>query len=153
MGDLMMTRTREITHHHAPLHFTMLPHAIAVLPQPLPMGAHAFNLMPPFRTRAGPDIFLGGIPVPAIPPVLSPDPEDPDDSRFGLKERNRFAAKKWRVKKDRLLGDLENESDSLRKQALDLMNEVQSLRVQNRLLEDELGFFQAFMSKMMAGPK
>jgi hypothetical protein len=116
------------------------------------MGPHVFNLMPPLRTFTGPDMFLGGIRLPVAPPMPGVDPED-DGTRSGLKERNRLAAKKWRVKKDRLLVDLETENDVLRKQALDILNQVQSLRVQNRLLEEELGFFQGFMSKMMTGTK
>jgi putative heme degradation protein len=116
------------------------------------MSPHLFNLMPPLRTHAVPDVFFGGMFVPPAPPLPVRDAED-DDARSGLKERNRLAAKKWRLKKDHMLGELESENDALRKQALDLVNQAQALRVQNRMLEDELLFFQGFMSKMMTGAK
>ena len=70
-----------------------------------------------------------------------------------LKERNRIAAQKWRKKKDKYLTELESANDVLRQQALSLCGQMQSLRVENKLLEDELQFFQSFMSKIMHAPK
>ena len=70
-----------------------------------------------------------------------------------LKERNRIAAQKWRKKKDKYLTELESANDVLRQQALSLCGQMQSLRVENKLLEDELQFFQSFMSKIMNAPK
>lgn len=69
--------------------------------------------------------------------------------RKDLKERNRLAAQKWRKKKDQYLYELESANDNLRSQALALCSQVQSLRVENKLLEDELQFFQSFMSNIM----
>ncbi|KAK8895040.1 hypothetical protein M9Y10_023483 [Tritrichomonas musculus] len=66
-----------------------------------------------------------------------------------LKERNRIAAQKWRKKKDKYLTELESANDVLRQQALSLCGQMQALRVENKLLEDELQFFQSFMSKIM----
>lgn len=78
---------------------------------------------------------------------------DPTEKK-DLKERNRIAAQKWRKKKDKYLTELESANDVLRQQALSLCGQMQSLRVENKLLEDELQFFQSFMSKIMhAGPK
>ena len=78
---------------------------------------------------------------------------DPSEKK-DLKERNRIAAQKWRKKKDKYLTELESANDVLRQQALSLCGQMQSLRVENKLLEDELQFFQSFMSKIMnAGPK
>jgi hypothetical protein len=73
-----------------------------------------------------------------------------EDYKVGLRERNRAAAQKWREKKDRHLTELESFNDRLRKQALDLTSQMQALKVENKLLEDELAFFQGLMSKMMA---
>ena len=66
-----------------------------------------------------------------------------------LKERNRIAAQKWRRKKDKYLSELESANDQLREQALALCGQAQALKVENKLLEDELQFFQSFMSKIM----
>jgi hypothetical protein len=129
----------------------MRPTGLALLPHEAPMGPHVLNIVPPFRARPGSELFLGGILIPVANP--SPARDLDDDSRSGLKERNRLAAKKWRLKKDQMLGELEARNDDLRKQALDLVSELQALRVQSRLLEEELGFFQGFMSKMMAATK
>lgn len=73
---------------------------------------------------------------------------DPTEKK-DLKERNRIAAQKWRKKKDKYLTELESANDVLRQQALSLCGQMQSLRVENKLLEDELQFFQSFMSKIM----
>jgi hypothetical protein len=72
-----------------------------------------------------------------------------------LKARNRVAAKKWRDKKDETLYQLEATNDHLREEALRLRNSALNLRAENAVLEEELQFFQSFMSKIMnvgAGP-
>jgi hypothetical protein len=53
------------------------------------------------------------------------------------------------AEKNRYLIDLETANDALRKQALDLTSVAQSLRLENGLLQEELSFFQQFMSKVM----
>ena len=70
-------------------------------------------------------------------------------SKEVLKARNRAAAKKWRDKKEELLYELEAENDKLREDALRLRNESLSLQTENQVLEDELRFFQSFMTKIM----
>lgn len=72
-------------------------------------------------------------------------------SKEDLKARNRIAAKKWRDKKDERLYELESSNDILRKDALTLRNEVLALQTENQVLEDELRFFQTFMTKIMNG--
>lgn len=70
-------------------------------------------------------------------------------AREDLKARNRIAAKKWRDRKDEMLAGLEMANDTLRRDALSLRNEVLALQTENQVLEDELRFFQAFMTKIM----
>ncbi|OHT01190.1 hypothetical protein TRFO_32078 [Tritrichomonas foetus] len=66
-----------------------------------------------------------------------------------LKARNRIAAKKWRDKKDEALATLESANDELRKEALQLRNVVLSLKTETQVLENELRYFQSFMSRIM----
>jgi len=75
-------------------------------------------------------------------PPKSPNKED-------LRARNRVAAKKWRDKKDEILCELENTNDRLRHEALKLRTEIYSLQTENHVLEEELKFFQTFMTKFM----
>jgi hypothetical protein len=70
-----------------------------------------------------------------------------------LRERNRLAAKKWRKRKDEHLYELESENDSLRQRCFQLCTAARELRVENTILEEELGFFQDFMRKIMNQPK
>ena len=86
---------------------------------------------------------------PLLPQMLSSSDSDTETEKGSLKERNRLAAQKWRQKKELYLGDLETTNDQLRQQALELRNVALSLKVQNKILEDELQFFQSFMSKIM----
>jgi hypothetical protein len=120
----------------------------AVLPQPpYPMAfvPPLFTVMPPFRMRApGEPLF----PNPAS--FARAVAQGEEEERIGLKERNRVAAQKWREKKDRYLLELEGTNDGLRKQALALNTDLLALKVENRTLEEELAFFQGFMSRMMA---
>ena len=104
---------------------------------------HLVNFMPPLRARR-PDVAFPFNQIPAAPPV---------DDRSEIKERNRLAAQKWRQKKDHYLSELEESNDQLRKQALELSSQIQSLKVENKVLESELLFFQQFMSKVMSAPK
>jgi hypothetical protein len=113
------------------------------------------GLMPTLRWRPFPDPFIGArIQVPFAAPVFVPSPPEAEeyDERCGVKERNRLAAQKWRQKKDRFLVELERANDSLRKQALDLTSQAHSLRLENKLLEEELTFFQHLMSRLMGTP-
>ena len=66
-----------------------------------------------------------------------------------LKARNRVAAKKWRDKKDEVLSKLEIANDQLRHEAFKLRNEALSLKTENEILENELNYFQSFMSRIM----
>jgi hypothetical protein len=76
-----------------------------------------------------------------------------NQERRESKERNRLAAKKWRSKKDMYLGEMESTNDDLRRQALGLASQMHKLRVENKVLEDELGFFQKIVSGMMRIPR
>ena len=71
------------------------------------------------------------------------------DHHEDIKERNRIAAKKWRDKKDSLLYELESTNDNLRSRALTLRNESLSLQTENKILKEELSFFQSFMTHIM----
>jgi hypothetical protein len=66
-----------------------------------------------------------------------------------LKTRNRIASKKWREKKNDFLHELEAENEQLRQQAWKLRDDVTTLRAECGILEQELSFFQSFISKIM----
>ena len=68
-----------------------------------------------------------------------------------IKARNRIAAKKWRDKKDDSLYTFEALNDNLREEAMRLRNDSLTLLAENRVLENELRFFQTFMTKIMNG--
>lgn len=76
-------------------------------------------------------------------------PQKPLDPNADHKARNRIAAKKWREKKDETLYQLEQQNDILRAEALNLRNEALSISTENKVLEDELNYFQTFMTKIM----
>ena len=82
----------------------------------------------------------------AVEPQLS---DEEDERHKDIKERNRLAALKWRRKKDAYLTELEKENDQLRFTALKLKAKVEAMNVENKVLEEELMFFQAFMTKIM----
>ena len=71
--------------------------------------------------------------------------------REEIKARNRIAAKKWRDKKDDSLYTYEALNDNLREEAMRLRNDSLTLLAENRVLENELRFFQTFMTKIMNG--
>ncbi|KAH0795588.1 ATF-like basic leucine zipper transcription factor B-ATF-related protein [Histomonas meleagridis] len=75
--------------------------------------------------------------------------ENQQDRREDIKARNRIAAKKWRDKKDNLLSELEATNDELRRKAFALSKESLSIQTENKILEEELGFFQYFMTEIM----
>lgn len=117
------------------------------LAEQVPISQNILHLMTPLKRR----------PIQADVQVIpfqqmDSEPGTPPD-RSDLKERNRLAAAKWRKKKDQYLGELEEANDQLRKQALELLSQAQSLKIENQVLEAELTFFQQFMSKIMSGPK
>lgn len=66
-----------------------------------------------------------------------------------LKERNRMAAQKWRNKKEAHLYELEDLNDKLRIEVFNLQSKAKQMMTENRVLENELAFFQKFMSKIM----
>jgi hypothetical protein len=66
-----------------------------------------------------------------------------------VRARNRVAAKKWRDKKDEALYQLEATNDRLRQEALSLRNAVRRLQAENQILDDELRFYQSFMTSFM----
>jgi hypothetical protein len=82
-----------------------------------------------------------------LPPPASPGHDH--DKKDDLRARNKVAAKKWRDKKDDTLYDLEARNDRLRGEALGLRKELMALKTENRVLEEELRFFQSFMTKIM----
>jgi hypothetical protein len=73
----------------------------------------------------------------------------PTDAKDGLRARNRIAAKRWRDKKDDTLYHLESINDQLRREALDFRRQLLMLQTENHMLEDELRFFQSFMTQVM----
>ncbi|KAH0795414.1 ATF-like basic leucine zipper transcription factor B-ATF-related protein [Histomonas meleagridis] len=93
------------------------------------------------------------MPIPNNQPMSPPSDNKDQDEKADLKERNRIAAQKWRQKKDQYLSELEAANDELRRRTLDLCSKAEALRVENHVLENELQFFQSFMTKIMsAGP-
>lgn len=66
-----------------------------------------------------------------------------------LRERNRIAAKKWRMKRDKYLEELEQENDELRKQAFVLYKQMQELRIESEFFNEEIQFFQSFMASII----
>jgi hypothetical protein len=117
--------------------------------QPVVMPPHLASLIPPLRQRT----MVEPVPLPVVmqlPKPPKPLQREKHGEGEGLKERNRLAAQKWRRGKDRCMTELEAQNDKLRKQALDLSLEAKSVLVENKLLEDELLFFQQFMSLIMA---
>jgi hypothetical protein len=77
-------------------------------------------------------------------------PLHPPSSKNELRARNRVAAKKWRDKKDETLYNLEARNDQLRLEALRLRGTLNALQTENRVLEEELTFFQSFMTRIMS---
>lgn len=72
------------------------------------------------------------------------------DDKSDLRERNRVAAQKWRKKKDNYLSDLEATNDQLRTQVFKLNAQAVQLTTENQVLENELKYFQVFVTKVMA---
>lgn len=72
-----------------------------------------------------------------------------DNKKLLLKEKNRIAAKRWRKKKDIYLEHLDSENFVLRTQVLSMLNKFQELKCETSFLNDELQFFQSFMSENM----
>jgi len=89
--------------------------------------------------------------IPFWPGQIQPLPNTNEikGNKDDLKARNRVAAKKWRDRKDNTMHNLEEINDSLREQALDLRNQSMSLQAENKILENELRFFQVFMTRIM----
>jgi hypothetical protein len=89
--------------------------------------------------------------VPQLPgnPDIPQNGQSGQDGKEEFRARNRIAAKKWRDKKDETLYQLEATNDQLRKTALDLRRQILGIQTENRVLEEELKFFQAFMTKIM----
>jgi hypothetical protein len=85
-----------------------------------------------------------------VPRLPDPMPRPSGNSgKDDLRARNRVAAKKWRDKKDEMLSNLESRNDQLRLEALRLRRQAMALQTENQVLEDELKFFQSFMTKIM----
>jgi hypothetical protein len=109
--------------------------------QSMRIPPHLAALIPPLRQRMSQDM---------MPPKREGDsPEDKAD----IKERNRLAAQTWRRKKDKRITELETANHCLRKQALNTASQLQTLKVENRILEEQLAFFQGVMAKMMGSSK
>jgi hypothetical protein len=128
----------------------MRPHPPGLPIYPMGLISPMFNVMPPLRARPGSEVYHPLVVV--IPPALFSDGAS-NDGKGDVKERNRVAAQKWRERKDQYLVELESSHDKLRKQALDLNTELQMLSLENTLLEEELVYFQSFMTKIMGGCK
>ena len=79
----------------------------------------------------------------------SDDAERTKVKKDDLKERNRMAAQKWRNKKEAHLYELEDLNDKLRIEVFNLQSKAKQMMAENRVLENELVFFQKFMSKIM----
>ena len=121
------------------------PQFINTIPQIHEMNVSYIPYLPPLKpvetNKSSKQILTNTIPQ----TVSSSDSES--EMEKDLRERNRIAAQKWRQKKEVYLGDLEHKNDQLRQQALQLCNTALALKVQNQVLENELQFFQNFLSK------
>jgi len=113
------------------------------------LSPNMMQMMAPFKNRSN-DFPRFVMPMPMIPMVSNNQPTSPVAEKSDLKERNRIAAQKWRQKKDGYLGELEASNDDLREQVFNLSSQAASLRVENKVLENELMFFQQFMSRIMS---
>ena len=101
------------------------------------------GFIPPLKKR-------GAVPIVPFQQIQNEPEEDPDDERQkDMKERNRLAALKCRQKKDAYLAELEKENDRLRLEALKYKTRREAMIVENKVLEEELQFFQSFMSTIM----
>jgi hypothetical protein len=149
-----MTQNRE-----TPLHPTSdfiermhVPSMAALFPcTPAGFPPQMFNVVPPLQVRPPPEFFMSRMPLPLEFPRGIPHMAE--DDGLELKQRNRMAAQRWRERKNRYLVELEGLNDSLRKQALDLTNQLQLFKVENRMLESELAYFQSFMTNIMRAAK
>ena len=138
--------TRNFTSPNITSHCDLMQTILRPYPQQIAVAAHfgqnLIDLLPPLRSREGARFQYPQVQV-----------SEQADERSDPKERNRIAAQKWRQKKDHYLAKLEESNDHLRRQALDLLSHLQTLKVENNVLENELVFFQQFMSKMMNAPR
>lgn len=62
------------------------------------------------------------------------------------KERNKAASKKWRAKQNVYLEKLDLENTKLRMQVFSMYKTMKQLKCENEFLNEELQFFQEFMS-------
>ena len=137
-----------------PQYFSRLPPGF---PDPHDIHSSTLQLMPPLKRKTIELNFLNvqnNIPQPAVqlPHQLHMTQQDSmiSPEKADHKERNRLAAQKWRQKQDGYLGELEDANDDLRAQVYQMQHQVLALKVENKVLEGELQFFQQFMAKIMS---
>lgn len=138
-----------------PQFFSRLPPGF---PDPHDLQSNTLQLMPPLKRKTMELNFLNvqnNIPQPpaiqTVPQQRLPQQEVAiSPEKADHKERNRLAAQKWRQKQDGYLGELEDANDELRAQVYQMQHQVLALKVENKVLEGELQFFQQFMAKIMS---
>jgi hypothetical protein len=73
--------------------------------------------------------------------------------REDQRARNRRAASKWRQKNDEYLSKLEEDNNSYRRKAFDMLAQLRGMTLENSVLEEQLSFFQKFVSGVVNGGK
>lgn len=71
------------------------------------------------------------------------------DRNESVKIKNRIAAKKFREKKNAGLIKLEMENDFLVREVLNLSYKVLKIKTENKMLEENINFFQSFLHNIM----
>jgi hypothetical protein len=85
--------------------------------------------------------------------ITNPFPEGEwsgGEQRLSRKEQNRVAAQKWREKKESYRSALEDANEQLRAQAFRFLSQIQELRTENTILEQQLDFFHNLMRAIIS---
>lgn len=98
--------------------------------------------------RKGIFFNLSGVELPPCN-CLNQDSSDETDANETIKIKNRMAAKKCREKKNAFLNKLETENDYLAREVLRLSYKALTLKTENKMLEENIVFFQSFLYSIM----
>lgn len=68
-----------------------------------------------------------------------------DKEKIILREKNKNAARKWRKAQNEYIEMLDSENEMLRKQLLQMLNDMKKLKIENNILNDQILFFQSII--------
>jgi hypothetical protein len=108
------------------------------------MESRELSLSAPRQPMLLPDAFING-----LPPLRPRLDSDSDSEHISVRERNRVAAQRWREKKNRFITNLEQDNADLRQRAFQSSVELRRLESTNKILEEELAFFQKVVARIM----